>query len=133
MTHLEALIELKKGADTWMDFPYWAYLQLEKRGEWSDVRMNEVLANHERAGNRMNEYEAETSLQAAIMRRDGATDDEIWAYRDSRHEGKKALLDAWRSLEGLPLQEAQAKGKQLFSQVLKKLALYFVVFGIDPP
>ena len=107
MTRWQAQEELERRTGVWMDFPYWAYLQLEKRGEWSDVRMSEVLANHERAGNRREEYESETSLQTARMRRDGATDDEIRAYRDSRHVGQKALLDAWRSLEGLPPQEEE--------------------------
>ena len=102
MTKREAAKDLGKSMDTWLDFEYWAYLQLEARGEWSQERMTEVLENHRRAGRRMNEYNAKTYEQAEKMRGAGLTSEAISAYYRSRHDEQYKLLTAWRSLNGLP-------------------------------
>ena len=63
MTSWEAVKELEKVMDTWMDFHWWAYCQLEMRGEWTPERIAEVLENHKRAEQRMNEFQAEVRDQ----------------------------------------------------------------------
>ena len=102
MTKWEAVKELEKVMDTWLDFEYWAYCRLEMRGEWSQERMTEVLKNHERAEKRLNEYTAQNLARQLEMKVAGATPEEIDAYDRSTWDDHNRLVAAWRSLDGLP-------------------------------
>ena len=102
MTKWEAAKELEQVMDIWLDFDYWAYCQLEMRGEWSNERMSEVIENHERAERALIEYREQTDREADRMETAGATGPEIQAYFNSRHPEQWKLLCAWRSLDGLP-------------------------------
>jgi len=102
MTEQEAVKELEKVINKWLDFDYWAYLQLEMRGEWSQERMAEVLKNHERAEKRFAEFQAENIARQSEMEAAGATPEEIDAYDRTTWDERNRLVTAWRSLEGLP-------------------------------
>ena len=102
MTKWEAVKELEKVMDTWLDFEYWAYCQLEMRGEWTQERMAEVVENHKRAEQRLNEFQAEVITQLLNMKDAGATEEEIDAFNRSMDDERERLVKAWRSLEGLP-------------------------------
>ena len=102
MTKWQAVKDLEGIMDNWMDFTYWAYLQLEMRGEWSQERMREVLENHKKAGKRLREYRNNTEKGVREMESTGVTEEEIIAYRTARHKEHYRLLTAWRSLDGLP-------------------------------
>jgi hypothetical protein len=101
MTKREAAKELGSVMDKWLDFYYWAYLQLEMQGGWSQERLTEVLVNHKRADDRLNAFHKELEEQDIKMREKGATDDEVNAYFRSRDDELHKLVAAWRSLDGL--------------------------------
>ena len=100
MTKYEAAKELEGIFDGWIDFHFWAYLQLELRIEYSQKRMREVLENHKKAELKLNKYRAKTEKQQNKMRESGASIDEINAYGMARHKEQYRLLSAWRSLDG---------------------------------
>ena len=102
MTKWEAVKQLEKVMDGWLDFRWWAHCQLEMRGEWTQERMVEVLENHERAEKRLNEYTAKTLARQLEMRDAGATSEEIDAYHRTTWDEHGRLVAAWRSLSGLP-------------------------------
>jgi len=103
MTKWQAVGELEKIFDRWLDFDFWAYLQIEMRGEWSDERMQQVMDNHKRAELKLRQYRAEVDKKQLEMRAAGATLREINDYANvTRGEELHRLVTAWRSLEGLP-------------------------------
>ena len=102
MTKWDAVKHLEGIMNTWIDFEYWAYLQLEMRGEWSNERMHAVLENHERAWQRMNKFKEEIRNEVTRMIAAGSTAEEANRYSMSRADERAKLVAAWRSLDGVP-------------------------------
>jgi len=101
MTKWEAAKKLESVMDNWLDFDYWAYLQLIMRDEWSQECMAEVLENHKKAEEHLNAFRTEIGDQGNKMRERGAGAAEINAYFRSRDGELQKLVTAWRSLDGL--------------------------------
>jgi hypothetical protein len=102
MTIMEAQEELKKIKYQWIDFDYWACLQLSAKGfdgneyvkrmslatRLHKARETELKAFHERM-----DYETEKMIQG------GATSEEINMYYRSQDRKLKELVTVWRNLE----------------------------------
>ena len=108
MTKWQAVEGLEEVFEKWIDFRCWAYLQLEMRGEWSEERLRQVLDNHERAEQRMKQCKKEIYSDELRMRYNGANREECIACfnNNPKWEEHAKLITAWRSLDGLPPEQA---------------------------
>jgi len=102
MTIWQATEELKQVFDKWFNFEYWAYLQLEIRGEYSQERMSEVCENHKRAEMQLNEFQTMVSDNMQKMLDLDESKEAVNNYSLSVQKERDKLVNAWRSLEGTP-------------------------------
>jgi hypothetical protein len=98
MTMTEAYRELQTITERWIDFEEWAYLQLEKRGEWSSDRQFEAGEFHKEAERKLGEYKTDITKQLLEMKGRGASPDELDAFNRSRWPQLDILVKDWRRL-----------------------------------
>jgi hypothetical protein len=82
----------------WLDFDWWATLQLVRRGEYSPEKMNQVCTLHKEREARMKAYDEEEERQVEKMYKAGKTTEEINLYLCSQHDERYLLVKEWRSL-----------------------------------
>jgi hypothetical protein len=100
----EAQDELKKITYQWLDFTYWASLQLYARGLDSDGkeytrRMELAIQLHKAREAELEAYRERKYYEVMKMELSEVSGKEINAFLRSRQEEGKKLLDAWRSLD----------------------------------
>jgi hypothetical protein len=98
MTAIEAHREFQTITERWIDFDEWAYLQLEKRSEWSSERQLEAEEFHQEAERKLNEYKDDTMKRLSELKRRSASPDELDAFNRSRWPQLDILVNDFRRL-----------------------------------
>jgi hypothetical protein len=102
MTITEAKEELETGKYIWLDFNYWACLQLYARGLGGKEyvqKMQLVQKLHKKREAELNAFQANLDYEGEKMSQAGATCEEINNSRLSQWEALRKLVEAWRSLD----------------------------------
>ena len=85
--------------DHWIDFGFWAILQLDMREEFSLDRADEVMMLHKEREERLEAFKREEHMQVEEMEKAGKTGAEINAYTRTRDAERYRLVQEWRSLD----------------------------------
>jgi hypothetical protein len=99
----QALEQLEQIKHQWIDFQYWASLQLNARGftgtEDYSKKLGLAEQLHEAREAELKAFNERMEYEVLKMRHEGADSKEINAYRRSRGEELHKLVTAWRSLD----------------------------------
>jgi hypothetical protein len=102
MTITEAQEELKTANHVWLDFDYWACLQLYARGldgKEYVKKMQLVRKLHAKREAELKAFQENLHYEDEKMEQAGATCEEINAFYRSRDKELQRLMTAWRSLD----------------------------------
>jgi hypothetical protein len=102
MTITEAQEELKTSRYVWLDFDYWACLQLYARGldGKAYVQKNQMVRQlHKKREAELKAFQENLKYEAEKMEQAGASYEEINKFHLSHREELQKLVTAWRSLD----------------------------------
>jgi hypothetical protein len=102
MTITEAQEELETSKYVWLDFDYWACLQLYARGldgkEYVE-KIQLVKKLHKKREAELKAFQENLNYEDEKMEQAGATCEEINNFRSSHRKELQKLMTAWRSLD----------------------------------
>jgi hypothetical protein len=102
MTAFEAWKRLETGMYVWLDFDWWASLQLYAKGlDGAEFvqKIELVCLLHEKREAELKAFKAKQEYEVEKMKQDGATLKEINDFRSLRRDELQKLVKAWRSLD----------------------------------